>query len=67
MHEHLKKVLFSFSKDPACYLYACANLNQMQTNLTRYWWQPQSADSNFHIPSMARFSPQLHLHILTRL
>ncbi len=33
-------------------MHACAN--QMQTNLTRYWWQPQSADSNFHISSMAR-------------
>ncbi len=56
-----QKVLSSFSKDPACYLYACAN--QMQKSLTRYWWQPQLADSNVHISSMARFSPQLHLHI----
>ncbi len=58
-----KKVLSSFylvsialSKDPACSLYACAN--QRQTNLTKYWWQPQSVYSNLHIPSMARFSPQ---------
>ncbi len=46
-------------KDPACSLYACAN--QRQTNLTKYWWQPQSVYSNLHIPSMARFSPQLHI------
>ncbi len=43
------------SKDPAWYLYACAK--QMQTNLTRYWWQPQSANSNFHIPSMLAWVP----------
>ncbi len=67
----LKKVTSSFylvsialNKDPACSLYACAN--QRQTNLTKYWWQPQPVDSNLHIPSMARFSPHLHkLHILT--
>ncbi len=40
---------------PSMLSYAC--VNQRQTNLTRYWWQPQSADSNFHIPSMAHFSP----------
>ncbi len=61
----LQMPLGSQKKSPACYLYACANLRQ--ANLTRYCWQSQSADSNFHIPSVARFSPQLHLHILTRL